>query len=65
MLPSNYIFFFQIENYVDALGTALEDGKFRTGEYIILVHDLFSELKALLYALYLRLDLQSYECLFI
>ncbi|PWA46871.1 recBCD enzyme subunit RecB, P-loop containing nucleoside triphosphate hydrolase [Artemisia annua] len=39
-----------IENYVDALGTALEDGKFCTGEHITLVHDLFSELKALINA---------------
>ena len=65
MLPANYIFCFQIENYVDALGTALEDGKFRTGEHITLVHDLFSELKALLDAFSPRLDLQSYEFLFI
>nr|GEW67078.1 UvrD-like helicase, ATP-binding domain, P-loop containing nucleoside triphosphate hydrolase [Tanacetum cinerariifolium] len=38
----------EIEIYVDALGIALEDGKFHTGEYISVVHDLFSEAKALL-----------------
>ncbi|GJU72079.1 UvrD-like helicase, ATP-binding domain, P-loop containing nucleoside triphosphate hydrolase, partial [Tanacetum coccineum] len=38
----------EIGIYVDALGIALEDGKFRTGEYISVVHDLFSEVKALL-----------------
>ncbi|GKE58409.1 hypothetical protein Tco_1497594, partial [Tanacetum coccineum] len=36
----------EVDIYVDALGIALEDGKFRTGEYISLVHDYFSELKA-------------------
>nr|GEY71104.1 UvrD-like helicase, ATP-binding domain, P-loop containing nucleoside triphosphate hydrolase [Tanacetum cinerariifolium] len=45
-------FYFQneFEIYVDTLATALEDGKFRTGEYVTLVHCVYSELKALLEA---------------
>ncbi|GJV96341.1 hypothetical protein Tco_1547918, partial [Tanacetum coccineum] len=38
----------EFEIYVDALATALEDGKFRTREYVTLVHYVYSELKALL-----------------
>ncbi|GJR23596.1 UvrD-like helicase, ATP-binding domain, P-loop containing nucleoside triphosphate hydrolase [Tanacetum coccineum] len=40
----------EFDIYLDALATALEDEKFRTGEYITLVHYVYSELKALLEA---------------
>ena len=59
MMPFKYIFCFQtkLDLNVCALATALEDGKFCTGEDITLVLCEFSKLKVLLEAFDPRLDL--------